>query len=326
MDKNEALGRFYAHNHINITAASDPADGNYDPRIAGLSDQVDRWLARIPPENHDLLLTLLSRYHYLTEPVCQSRYVRIVELLKERIQGKCSLNQVLFLIVEPRSGTASGGDNVSSDLRKRNYPDVTKSQIIRVQSKLTEKRLRDFRAVVFVDDVLGSGITLWGTIAGFRARFPSLFQDGTMLFYSGIVLREEGVEHIDDNCRSEKITVMPLLDSEWYEEPAFPRGSAEFKTLDRFERLVGYYMVTDPQKSFFMGFCKNRLLVSLHYNTPNNTLSSFWRDTPDNEPPFPRDGDQPPKRPIPTEMREQTRQTLSGAYAFGMDKLEKRHG
>ena len=119
---------------------------------------------------------------------------------------------------------------------------------------------------------------------------------------------------------------MPLLDSEWYEEPAFPRGSAEFKMLDSLERLVGDYMVTDPRKSFFMGFCKNRLLVSLHYNTPNNTLSSFWRGTPDNDPPFPRDGDQPPKRPIPTEMREQTRQTLSGAYAFGMDKLEKRHG
>ena len=92
MDKNEALKRFYAHNRINITAASDPADGNYDPRIAGLSNQVDRWLARIPPENHDLLLTLLSRYHYLTEPLCQSRYARIVELLKERIQGRCSLN------------------------------------------------------------------------------------------------------------------------------------------------------------------------------------------------------------------------------------------
>lgn len=326
MDKNEALKLFCAYNHINIMAASDPTDGNYDPRIAGLPEQMDRWLARIPPKNHGLLLTLLSRYHYLTGPVCQARYARMVELLRNQIRGKCSLSQVLFLISEPKSGTASGGDNVSSDLRKRSYPDVTKSQILRVQSKLTEERLREFQAVVFIDDVLGSGNTLWRTIADFRNRFPSIFQDGTMLFYSGIVLREKGVKHIERNCRRKGIIMIPLLAPEWYEEPAFPKDSADFETMNELERLVGDYMFSELQKSFFMGFCENRLLVSLHYNTPNNTLSNFWRTTPDNAPPFPRDGDQPPKRPTLAEIQDRARQLRSGAYAFGMDRQEKRRG
>lgn len=328
MDKNKALELFYSYNHINIKTASDPMDGNYDPRIDGLSAQVDRWLDNIPPEHHDLLLTLLSQYRYLTVPVCQMRYVRIVELLKKQIQGRCSINQVLFLVVESKSGTASGGDNVSCDLRSRNYPDVAKLQIIKAQSRLTMEKLREFRAVVFVDDVVGSGITLWGAIAHFRDRFPSIFHGANrpMLFYSGIVLRKNGVKHINSNCRKKGIPITPLFDSKWYEKPAFPENSADFKTLEALEKLVGEYMIVDPEKSFFMGFCKNRLLVSLHYNTPNNTLSCFWRTTPDNVPPFPRDGDQPPERPTLSGMQEQTRRMRSSAYAFGIDRQEKQHG
>ena len=332
MDKSEALRKFYQKNHIDIRAASNGADGSYDRRIAGLSEQVDVWLSKIDPGDHEAFLELLSRYHYLTEACCRQRYRRVLELLEERLRGICGLDEVLFVTIESSGGYKTGSDNVRADLYSRGYPQISKAQILAAQSKLKRKELKRYRAIVFLDDIAGSGITLWTAMERFCERFHSTVSapNGPLLFYSCIVPRRHGMRHIRRNCKSRGIGAVELVDQDWYEEAAFDRGSAGYLRLRRYEEMVDGYL-SNPRKSFFMGFNQNRLLVSFYYSTPNNTLCTFWRKTPGNAPPFPRDGDQPAAQPSgaaarPTigSLRGCLDKVKRGAYALGMDRREKR--
>ena len=330
MDKETALSLFYQKNNIDIDSASNEYDGNYDCRIAALSAQVDRWLASIDKADHELFLTLLSRYTYLTSAQCQIRYNRILNLLQEQLDlyGD-TLSDVLFMSVESGGAHKSGSDNVRADIYSRNMRRISKRQIIASQSKLDPLELQQYKTIIFLDDIVGSGVTLWNSIKNFHSRFLLDSTINPKLFFSSIVPRKKGIQHIKSNCRKSSIEITPLLDPSWYEEPAFPKNSREYIQIEKYEQLVGNYMMADS-KSFFMGFQKNRLLISFYYNTPNNTLSTFWRIVPEiNEPPFYRDGDQPSCRPSIDDLKKRDKEMRTNAYAYGQDlrtKLEHING
>ena len=317
MDKETALSLFYQKNNINIVSASNENDGNYDCRIAALSTQVDLWLTSIDKADHDLFLTLLSRYTYLTSAQCQIRYNKILALLQKQLD-LCgdTLSDVLFISVESGGAHKSGSDNVRADIYSRNMRRISKHQIIASQSKLDPLELQQYKAVIFLDDIVGSGVTLWNSIKSFHSRF---LQDSTShpkLYFSSIVPRKKGIQHIETNCKKFSIEITPLLDPAWYEEPAFPKNSPEYIQIEKYEQLVGNYMMAESE-SFFMGFQKNRLLISFYYNTPNNTLSTFWRIVPEvNEPPFYRDGDQPACRPSIDDLKKCDKEMRIKAYSY----------
>ena len=56
-------------------------------------------------------------------------------------------------------------------------------------------------------------------------------------------------------------------------------------TCEKYKKIVEVYekiiednkLDDDKEINSIMGFNNGQLLVSFHYNTPNNTLSSFWR-------------------------------------------------
>lgn len=320
MDKDKALALFYAKNGIDYQTASDEEDGNYDHRIADLPDQIDRWLANIDTADHSLFLELLSQYTYLTEPQCQLRYSRLLSMFEGRLAKlQMSLSDVLFVTVESGNGRTSGADNVSADFRKRNMRKLEKGQIIVAQSRLSAEDFAQYKAVFFLDDIIGSGKTLWKEIESFCKRFDIPNTYDPVMFYACIAPRKRGVKHIDKNCKKSNISIEKLFDDAWIVEPAFARNSKEYLQIEKYEKMVGEYM-TEPPKSFFMGFDKNRLLFSFHYNTPNNTLSTFWREIPEKHfPPFCRDGDQPPKLPRPTldTLKERESAMRQGAYEQG---------
>ena len=330
MDKSEALNRFYQGNHIKVQASADEMDANYDLRIAGLPAQVDAWLSCIDPEDHSYFLTLLSRYHYLTAACCRQRYRRILDLLEQRLQPGCGLAEALFITVESSGGYKSGSDNVRTDLYSRGFPQICKKQITAAPSKLDAEEVRQYRAIVFLDDIVGSGMSLWKPIKTFWDRFNAIVraEDGPRLYYSCIAPRKHGIQHIQKNCRRLEIPASPLFEEAWYEEPALPRDtrSQDYQRLKFYEETIDSYMRDpDPNHSFFMGFQKNRLLLSFYYNTPNNTLCTFWRETPFHSPLFQRDGDQPRRRPSVASLQTCASQAQSHAYAFGMDRQEKRN-
>lgn len=320
MDKNKALQLFYERNNIDILKTSDITDGNFDVRIAQLSDQIDRWLVNISPSDHNLFLTLLSKFTYLTNAQCQLRYSKIISLLEEQLNNSSlSLYDVLIVTVESSSPFKSGSDNVRADLHKRNLLKLSKSQIVASQTNLQYEDIQQYKVVLFLDDVVGSGRTLWRGIKSFCDRFSINGNGCPQLYYGCIAPRERGMQHLRDNCLHAKICATPLFDETWYEKPAFDKGSDEYTQIESYEQLVGNYLM-EPPESFFMGFEKNRMLLSFHYNTPNNTLSTFWRVVPEkNDPPFLRDGNQGMRRPTIDALKIRDADMRNHAYAFGQD-------
>lgn len=307
-----------------MVAAADPKNGSYDSRIAMLPDQVDRWLFQIAPEDRELFLLLLSRYTYLTEAQCQLRYGKILSLLQCHLERMCcAWKDVLFVTIESSDAYKSGSDNVRADLHKRNLELLRKHQIVAAQSRLSKEQVDRYKVVVFLDDIVGSGLTLWKEIKQFYDRFFRLDGSDCHLFYACIVPRRKGIQHIEKNCRKNNIFIQGLFQQEWMEEPAFLIGSTEYLKIEKYEDMVGTYMLSPPQ-TYFMGFQKNRLLVSFHYNTPNNTLSTFWRVVPGkNSPLFYRDGDQyfdvdrPSQRPSIDDLKNKKDAFCNNAYEYG---------
>lgn len=328
MNKKQALAAFFLNNGIDPARAADVNDINCDPVITELSAQVDLWLSGIDAQDHDTFLELLSKYTYLTRAQCRRRYQEILDMLNQRLEDEgITLDETLFITMEAGGASASGGENVRADLRGHDLRRFSKKQLIAAQSKLEEADIRGYRAVVFLDDIVGSGKTMWKAIASFCAGFQTSLSQ-KRLFLACILPRERGIKHLLKSCRRGRITVEPLYKEEWLQGPAFEKNSAHYQTLSPYEKMIGTYMMCMMRngKTFFMGFEQNRLLASFYYNTPNNTLCTFWRAVPTNLPPFPRDGDQALSRPDIDKLKMRKKQMQKGAYAAAIDRRNHEDG
>ena len=87
--------------------------------------------------------------------------------------------------------------------------------------------------------------------------------------------------------------------------------------ISNIEKIIEDYAIEDRDKKFYMGFEKNQLLVSFYYNTPNNTLSLFWRPTSISVPLFARTSY---KRPTIDECRKNKKKLMENAYERGKTK------
>ncbi len=319
MDKEEALKAFYEKNGIDPARVSNQYDDSYDERLAELPDRVDQWLSGIQEEDREIFLTLLSRYTYLRPAECRGRYHDILVMLGKRLAALgIRLCEVLFVTVEAGGAYASGGDNVRADILSRNLMRLTKKQVVAILSRMEAQDLKPYRAVVFVDDIVGSGFSLWKAIRTFHEQFPTANQ---ALFFASIAPRKKGIVHIQKNCKKYRINIEPLYKPEWVLKEAVAKGTPAYRQLEPYEKAVGKYL-TEEGISFFMGFWQSKLSVSFYYNTPNNTLCTFWRIGEKMSPLFYRNADQPP-RPSIEELRAKKQWGCDQAYCFGQDRRQK---
>lgn len=80
------------------------------------------------------------------------------------------------------------------------------------------------------------------------------------------------------------------------------------KIIEKYEKEIA------AEENVVMGFEGCRILLSFYYNTPNNTLCSFWKYTDKNIPPFPRDKY---KRPTLEAIRQKKKKMVNNAYRKG---------
>lgn len=291
MTKEQAVSAFFHSNQI------DPAQlSNYlDPKLEHLPEKVDQWLNIVDPSDRELFLRLLSRYTYLTNPAAVQRYHQGIQLLEEMLADfQLSLWDVLFISTESSDGRKSGSDHVRTDLHRLCMDRIDASQIVASTYKLPEDALADYRGVVFVDDIVGSGFTLLRTIRSFLDRFPAAA--GLPLFLLCVVPTEQGLSFLSRQLQKREIRLIPVFKQEWIAVPAFQHADlfpeAErpdaVARIRKYEVLIDAYM-KDPERSYVFGFWGSRQLVSFYYNTPNNTLCTFWRWTDTHTPLFPRE-------------------------------------
>lgn len=92
------------------------------------------------------------------------------------------------------------------------------------------------------------------------------------------------------------ISIDLIFKREWIAIPAFdhPGLFDPSERTDAIERVRKYEILIDsymkePGRSYIFGFWGCKQLVSFYYNTPNNTLCTFWRWTDTHMPLFPRE-------------------------------------
>lgn len=313
MTKDDALELFYANNRINPQAIH-PRD-----RIADLPHKLDDWLLHIDPDDHSVFLEAFSRYTYLTQEACQNRFVQLIELLKIQLQKYAiELSEVLYVTVESSSGTKSGGDNVRADMEKYNFKDIDKDQIIATQSKFTKDQLAGIKAVVFVDDIIGTGKTIWSDFYAFCKKFNLDGYDFPKLHYMCLSPSVKAIKHLNKNFAKYKYNVTAIYKNEWVSKKAFDGNSPEYKTINKYETEIDNFF-TGAERSYRMGFEQSCLLISFYYNTPNNTISTFWRPTDVNKPPFERKGKEC-RRPTVLDLTKKKKQADANSYAFAADR------
>lgn len=315
MTKDDALKLFYENNNINPKTIY-PRD-----RIAELPKKLDDWLLNIDSKDHDVFLDAFSRYTYLTREECQDRFVQLVDLLeKDLAKYTINLKDVLYVTVESSSGIKSGSDNVRSDIQIYNFNRIDNEQVLASQSKFSKDPLRDIKAVVFVDDIIGTGKTIWRVLNEFCDKHNIDGYNNPKLYYMCLTPTQRAIKHLNDNFEKFNYKVTAIYKDEWISAKHFTKNTHEYSTIEKYEKLIGDFFA-ETEYPYCMGFEKCRLLISFYYNTPNNTISAFWRPTDFNKPPFIRKGMEC-KRPNVSDLTNKKKQSDANSYAFAASRSE----
>ena len=325
MTKEDALLSFYNHNAIECS------DINNDGFLNTISDRIDTWLENIDRCDHDLFLRMVSKYNYITYTTAIHRYANAVSRLKKHLEHQgLLLSDVLFITTKQRE-TKRGNDNVKTDLHALTILDIDAQQIISANVRDIEDSLLPIQAVVFVDDIISTGYILRSTIEDFVSRTDSLgLLDNFLakeLFFICIVPTKTGLKHIKKKCQDIGLRITPIYDEEWNTKSAF-KGNYIFSDkeksevmakIEKYEELINNEIAKDGE-SYVFGFEQRKQLVSFYYNTPNNTLCSFWGHTSQHIPLFKRQN-----QPIPSmiELRKVKKRKTNAVYYLGREKLER---
>ena len=249
-----------------------------------LFNNIQEWLEICEDEEEKkCVLELFEQYMYFPYDKFQREVIKIIGKLKS--EG-VDINNTFFIVFSSSKGVASGGDSISSALTLAIMNDSVKENIITDTEKATDilkQNIQNYKYIVFCDDVIGSGYTLNTKIKHFFDRFN--IASGTTIYISLICGRKKKIiEKIKEfnkelgkkyNVCFKYILLNPIkkcLDESSIEE-------INKNKIKKIEERVEEYAIEDKDKTYFCGFNENQLLVSFFYNTPNNTLSLFWRPT-----------------------------------------------
>lgn len=304
----EAIRNFYKNNNIQPAYYTDSMEEaylfnkHYDVKIAlpALEKRAGKWIQLFEKEDREYFLRLLESFTYITKEALAYRiYCLCGNLFKNFGEMGINRSEVLFVVMESPGGIKSGADEMAINLWSVNQEnDLGKDQIITVFSKVRKEIIEKAKAVVFLDDIIASGFTMRGQIEDFLKRFESVCDDSKVYYYTGVLASRSAIQYIKKKMKGKAVRVCPFFSSDQIIRSAF-KGDYIFgkdiveeaeRVVKKYEDMIDAYENKYPEKSFSMGFHQCKLLLAFHYETPNNTLCSFWKATDKNTPVFARSG------------------------------------
>lgn len=290
----EAIKDFYQNNHINperyLSVEKDAYsnDKEHDPYIGTdiFSSKINEWLQLFPYEDINIFLNLLGHYTYLT----RREYLHKISVLSEEIfktlqDMGISFKDTVFITIPSPQGIKSGGDEIRSYLNTANIcRGINNNQIVCSEELISPKIFEDKQAVIFIDDLIGSGKTILASINSILKYFQenSINHSRFRLFFAGIYVTQSASSNITKYFKKKMIQVEPIYMK--LPKKLLKGGvvfdSKEYKhvieVIKKYENLIDSYQLKTSSKHYDMGFDKCKLTISFYYNTPNNTLCNFW--------------------------------------------------
>ncbi len=286
------------------------------------ANRISEWLEICEDEvERKYLLELLGEYLYFPS----DRFEQEFEVITQKLEyDGVDIEKTLFVTFPSKKGVASGGDKVASALMIAIMDSAEKENIITDVERANEdllNRITKYKYIVFVDDIIGSGKTLNTNITDFFGRFS--FENDVVFYIACLCGREKKIkDKIKDYKKKyynefKYVVLHPVkrsLDQNEHKDKELRK-----KAICNIERKIEKNAIreADDEKKYFCGFEENQLLVSFYYNTPNNTLSSFWLPTSISVPLFTRTSY---KRLTIDECRKNKERLIENAYGLGTIK------
>ena len=320
------INQFYKFNNINSEDyTSDHMQAyrenkRYDPQIARseLEKKIECWIERFDEQDREYFYSLFEHYNYISEDEYKLRIWQLCEATYTDIEEKqIKREEVLFVTVASSEGMGSGGDHLRANLLSMNMEwGMDKNLIVADIEKMPLELLDDKKVIVFIDDILGTGFSVIKTIKSFAKHCGEEKLDSCLIYITGILMTKRAVKHITKRTKHSRVF---QLQEEQNSIKNCMTGGYIFKEeekhkiekiIEKYEKEIGI----EGEKSFVMGFGECKILLSFYYNTPNNTICTFWKYAGKNIPPFPRDKD---RRPTLEAIRQRKKKNMNNAYQKG---------
>lgn len=329
MDKRaieDAVKAFEHFNRINIqNYVSDAAetDGcyfrdNYIGRDV-FQEHIEEWLEFFEEKDQNIFLKLLSNYRYYTE----NELRKVLRQIVCDVKRECDLDYTYFVTFPSKEGVKSGGDDLRSLLQVVNLGEIKKDHIISDTDKNVKEIVENAKGIVFLDDVVGSGRTLYRNVESCIKKLELQSHPNIKLFVAVLYGRRKKIERKVKGLQKlgvcfEKTIVTEEGGKCFDEEHLFSDGDKVKQIVETYETEIE--MASEPDgKSYVLGFEKNQFLVSFRYNTPNNTLCNFWRPSAISTPLFIRTSY---KRPNISDIRRNKKNNERNAYLRGQMRIK----
>lgn len=300
-----SMVKFYEENNIHPERYTDSMEKHYLEGLdwegmiyqPNLEAALEEWLKNYEEEDKGYYLKMFEHFSYVTQRSFEYRVFRLKEYLFQAL-SECCQDKIMIVFSESTKGYKSGTSQMAVAFWKACNGEIGKDQLVEVYSKVALEKVTQMEAIVFADDIVATGVTLKGTIQGFFERFSKDNFLHTKFFATGVLATKRG-ERFIGNLRKEGLNVTWLYDQTEYKylSQAF-KGNHIFSNKEKkeaenavlkYEEQVGR---DENGKSYVMGYEKSKLLVGFHYETPNNTLCTFWRHGEKHVPLFARSGNQ----------------------------------
>ncbi len=322
ISKFEELNKIKLNNYMSSNS-SEESDKHIDNYIGEdiFQDRVYDWLELFEEKDRPILLKLLENYRYFTENRIKRELYRIIK----EIINDSDPNDVYIITFPSKKGVASGGDNLRSALICSLLGEFKKENIIHDTEKNIDKVINNAKKIIFLDDIVGSGTTLYGNVKECVKNFQLDKNRHIKLHVVIIYGRKDKIEKkirdlkkigIDIDYRLIVIGEKCFDKANIFSQQESQKNKEIVKT---YEKIIEEYGDKED-KGYVLGFQENQFLVSLYYGTPNNTLSNFWKPSEMSVPLFIRSSY---IRPNISDIKKRKENNAENAYLLAM--LEKKN-
>jgi hypothetical protein len=266
----QIINDFIKFNNIN------PYYLQFDKKLSDLEDKFIRWINCIEDQDEGVFLELFKKLRYYS----RIEVINTLETLyKDFKLHEPTFSDSIFIPVSSFGGIANGAISLLECFREavQNEKVVSKKRIAtQPRDFYHEFNLTTVKNIVLIDDVIGSGDTLINFLIRLELNCPELI-DGRKIFIFSLINLAKGIDNVLEFAKDNELDINFVNDS--FIDKAFsnPTIFPNEKSSEEGKKIVRKYEKKISSHSrFVMGYKRSEALVSFFFNTPNNTLTTFW--------------------------------------------------
>jgi hypothetical protein len=249
----------------------------YDKNFNNFENKFKNWLEQFETEHQSIFLHLFNHYRYFDKNNIEKWFHQSYELYKS---VEPTFDESIYIPVTSIGGIMNGAihmihefDMIGPELgisRKR-----IAAQPIEFNNSF---KISTSKNIVLIDDIVGTGDTLIDFVIGCKKNkhTKNLFENKRIYIFALAVSEKTKNRVIDDlkvlGIKGEFINNL-IINKAFEKGFIYHEEEARIKAKNIVEK---YEELAAPEPKYAMGYKNSQALVSFYFNTPNNSLSTFW--------------------------------------------------